>query len=312
MPSHPPSQLALFDAPAPARPERAGRDARPERAEGAAQPAHPEPTARAERSDAAAASDAAASPEPSADAPHDGTTRGRLPVREDAVPLASDLARRLSSALGMSVHLRLTDNRATLVSFRRGPEGLRLRAHHLFLGAPDAVVHAMARYIGRNDAGAGEALEAYARSRSGLVRRERRPGKPLRTRGKCFDLRALFTRLNATHFDGRVNVDVGWARKPGRARRRSIHLGGYDARLREIRIHPALDRPHVPAFVVDYLVFHAMLHADLAGPGEPALDADGRCAPEHTPAFSEREATFPLREAAQRWLVDNLSSLMRG
>jgi hypothetical protein len=339
MPSHPPSQLALFDAPAPARPERTGREARPERAEGAAQPeptarrerseavalpepatsherpaqpAQPEPTARAARSEAAAPSEHSEPADLFADAPDEGATRGRLPVREDAVPLAADLARRLSAALGMSVHLRLTDNRATLVSFRRGPEGLRLRAHHLFLGAPDAVVHAMARYIGRNDAGAGEALEAYARSRRGLVRRERRPGKPLRTRGKCFDLRALFARLNTTHFDGRVNVDVGWARKPGRARRRSIHLGGYDARLREIRIHPALDRPHVPAFVVDYLVFHAMLHADLAGPGEPALDADGRCAPEHTPEFSEREAAFPLREAAQRWLVDNLSSLKRG
>lgn len=237
----------------------------------------------------------------------------RLPVREDAVPLASDLARRLSSVLGLPVHLRLTDNRATLVSFRRGPEGLRLRAHHLFLGAPDAVVHAMARYVGRNDAGAGEVLEDWARSRSSLVRRERLPGKPLRTRGKCFDLRALAARLNAAHFDDRVRVDVGWARKPGRARRRSIHLGGYDARLREIRIHPALDRPHVPAFVVDYLVFHAMLHADLAASGEAVTtDADGRCAPEHTPAFLEREAAFPLRDAAQRWLADNLTSLMRG
>ncbi|MFP2932159.1 hypothetical protein ACLESO_44760, partial [Pyxidicoccus sp. 3LG] len=96
-------------------------------------------------------------------------------------------------------------------------------------------------------------------------------------------------------------------------RRRSIHLGGYDARLREIRIHPALDRPHVPAFVVDYLVFHALLHADLAGPEDVAdLTGDGRCAPEHTPAFREREAGFPLRDAAQRWLADNLTSLMRG
>jgi hypothetical protein len=234
-------------------------------------------------------------------------------VREDAVPLASDLARRLSSLLGFPVHLRLTDNRATLVSFRRTPEGLRLRVHHLFLGAPDAVVHAMARYVGRNDAGAGAALEAYAHSRSGLVRRERQPGKPLRSRGKCFDLRALSARLNATHFDNRVRVDVGWARKPGRARRRSIHLGGYDSRRREIRIHPALDKPHVPAFVVDYLVFHAMLHADLAGPDASVPDAeDGRCAPGHTPDFLEREAAFPLRDAAQRWLAENLTSLKRG
>lgn len=263
MRSHPPSQLALFDAPAPSRPER------------------PEPTP------------------PAGSAPHASpASRDRLPVREDAIPLAADLARRLSTALGAPVHLRLTDNRATLVSFRRGPEGLRLRAHHLFLGAPDAVVLAMARYAGRNDDAAREVLETYARSHRGLVRRERRPGKPLRARGRCFDLGALAARLNAAYFDGRVRVDVGWARKPGRARRRSIHLGGYDVRLREIRIHPALDRPHVPAFVVDYLVFHAMLHADLADPDEATLD--------------ERAAAFPLRDAAQRWLAENLTSLMRG
>ncbi|RKG63017.1 hypothetical protein D7W79_40690, partial [Corallococcus exercitus] len=101
-----------------------------------------------------------------------------------------------------------------------------------------------------------------------------------------------------------------------------IHLGGYDARLREVRVHPALDRPTVPAFVVDYIVFHALLHADLAatptgqdaGPdaGPDTHDAAGRCAAEHTPDFLAREAAFPLREAAWRWLLENLSSLRRG
>jgi len=245
-----------------------------------------------------------------ADPREDSTPRSRLPAREEALPLAAELARRLSSLLGGPVHLRLTDNRATLVSFRRGPEGLRLRVHHLFLGAPDPVVEALAAYAGRTDAQASEVLEAYAHAHSERVRRERRPGKPLRTRGRCFDLQAIYARLNASWFDGRVQVDVGWARKPGGTRRRSIHVGGYDARLREIRIHPALDRPHVPAFVVDYLVFHAMLHADLAGTDDES--SEGRCAPEHTPMFREREVLFPLRDAAQRWLHDNHASLLRG
>jgi hypothetical protein len=222
----------------------------------------------------------------------------RLPAREDAVPLAEELARRLSSALGAPVHLRLTDNRATLVSFRRGPEGLRLRAHHLFLGAPDTVVRAMADYAGRGVESAREVLEAYARERQERVRRERRPGESLRSRGRCFDLRAVAARLNAAYFGGRVHVETGWARRPAGTRRRTIHLGGYDVRRREIRIHPALDRPSVPAFVVDYLVFHALLRAELST--------------EDTPEFQEREAAFPLREAAQRWLADNLTALKRG
>lgn len=271
MPPHPSSQLGLFDVPGPERPERKAPPERP-----------PPPVARQ-----------------------------RLPAREDALPLAAELARRLSADLGVPVHLRLTDNRATLVSFRRLPEGLRLRVHHLFLDAPDAVVRAMADYAGRDRAEARETLEDFIHSRQGLLRRERRPGAPLRTRGKCFDLRAVAARLNATYFEGRVRVDVGWARKPGQRRRRTIHLGGYDARLREIRVHPALDRPHVPAFVVDFVMFHALLHADLAAP-DMETGATGRCAAEHPPGFYEREAAFPLRDTAQRWLAENLRTLLRG
>lgn len=250
------------------------------------------------------------------DAPAPGreSARSRLPSREDALPRAAELARRVSALLGQPVHLRLTDNRATLVSYRRLPEGVRLRLHHLFLDAPDTVVRAVALYVA-GDSAAREVLEAFSHAHHDQVRRERRPGAPLRTRGRCFDLKAVHARLDAAYFDGRVHaVEVGWARRPARRTRRTIHLGGYDARLREVRVHPALDRPTVPAFVVDFIVFHALLHADLAATdaGPDAHDAHGRCAAEHTPAFLAREAAFPLREAAWRWLLENLSSLRRG
>ncbi|GMU05246.1 hypothetical protein [Corallococcus caeni] len=257
------------------------------------------------------------------DAPAPGSAAARsLPSREDALPRAAELARRVSALLGLPVHLRLTDNRATLVSYRRLADGVRLRLHHLFLEAPDSVVRALALYVA-GDTAAREVLEAFSHAHHGQVRRERRPGAPLRTRGRCFDLKAVHARLDATYFDGRVHgVEVGWARRPARRTRRTIHLGGYDARLREVRVHPALDRPTVPAFVVDFIVFHALLHADLAaadtghetGPeaGQDLHDAAGRCAAAHTPAFLAREAAFPLREAAWRWLLENLSSLRRG
>ncbi|AFE03434.1 hypothetical protein COCOR_00356 [Corallococcus coralloides DSM 2259] len=257
------------------------------------------------------------------DAPAPGRepARSRVPSREDALPRAAELARRVSALLGRPVHLRLTDNRATLVSYRRLPEGVRLRLHHLFLDAPDAVVRALALYVA-GDTAAREVLEAFSHAHHDQVRRERRPGAPLRTRGRCFDLKAVHARLDAAYFDGRVHaVEVGWARRPARRTRRTIHLGGYDARLREVRVHPALDRPTVPAFVVDFIVFHALLHADLAathtvqdaGPDtHDSHDDSGRCAAEHTADFLAREAAFPLREAAWRWLLENLSSLRRG
>jgi hypothetical protein len=228
--------------------------------------------------------------------------RRRPPAREEALPQAAALAHRLSRELGVPVHLTLTDNRATFLTFQRRPDGLQLRAHHLFLLAPDDVVRALADYAGRGDESAQALLEAHIHAHSALVRRERRA--PLKSRGRCFDLRAIYARLNAAHFEGALQADIGWARRPGHKRRKSIHLGLYDARLREIRVHPALDAPDVPAFVVDAVVFHAMLHQLF-----PDAPGSRQCA--HPPGFRERERAFPHLDAALRWQHENLRSLLR-
>jgi hypothetical protein len=231
--------------------------------------------------------------------------RRPLPARADTLPQAAELAHRLSTLLKLPVHLTLTDNRATLVSFRRVPEELRLRVHHLFLGAPEPVVRAIAAFVGRSDARAQALLEEYTRGKRDRVRHTRRPGAPLKSRGQCFDLRAIYERLNTTHFQGHIEADIGWARRPGRKQRKTIRLGIYDDRLREIRLHPALDQPHVPAFVVDAIVFHAMLHQLF--PEEP-----GSCPSSHSPEFLERERALPLLEAALRWQHEHLRALLRG
>ncbi|WP_224362786.1 hypothetical protein [Hyalangium versicolor] len=250
-------------------------------------------------------------PEPeSTRSPRDGTPtpsaseQRALPARAETLPRAAELAHQLSSLLKLPVHLTLTDNRATLVSFRRHPEELRLRVHHLFLDAPDAVVRAIATFVGQGDARARAMLEEYTRAQRTQVRRTRRPGAPLKARGQCFDLQPTFERLNVTHFQGQLQADIGWARRPGRKSRKTIRLATYDARLREIRVHPALDQPHVPAFVVDSVVFHAMLHALFP-------DETGNCPSSHSAEFLERERAFPLLDAALRWQHENLRSLMR-
>ena len=237
-------------------------------------------------------------------APSPGRQRA-VPSRAEALPRAAGLAHKLSELLKLPVHLTLTDNRTALVSFRRLPEELRLRVHHLFLDAPEPVVRAIAAFVGRGDARARALLEEYTRDKKARVRRTRRPGAPLKARGKCFDLRAIYERLNTTHFQGRIQADIGWARRPGPKQRKTIRLGIYDSRLRELRIHPALDQPHVPAFVVDAVVFHAMLHQLF--PDEP-----GSCPSSHSPEFLERERVFPLLDAALRWQHEHLRSLLRG
>src|SRR5271165_4382831 len=93
-----------------------------------------------------------------------------MPGREALVAQAERLARRISGELGVPVRLAVTDNRSTMVSYRRGPSALRLRVHHMFLDAPERVVHAIADYAGRGRSSAGPLLDDYIRGRQPLIR----------------------------------------------------------------------------------------------------------------------------------------------
>jgi hypothetical protein len=229
-----------------------------------------------------------------------------LPQRSSLVAQAEVLAQRLSADLSVPVRLAVTDNRSTMVSYRRGPSALRLRVHHMFLDAPERVVHAIADYAGRGRSSAGPLLDDYIRGRQPLIRGGRETDGNLKPRGRCFDLGAIFERINREHFQNGVRASIGWGRMPGRRRRKSIRLGVYDHQTREIRIHPALDRPEVPAFFVDFIVFHEMLHQLF--PSSP-----GRGRRNHHPrAFRDREKAFPRYAAAIKWEKENLRIILRG
>lgn len=229
------------------------------------------------------------------------------PSRGVALEKANTLAFRLSRDLGVAVRLSVTDNRSTMVSFRRAQNALRLRIHHMFLDAPDGVIQAIADYAGRGRRNAGSVLDDFIRGRQVLIRQHRHDGEDeLEPLGRCFDLQQIFKDLNARFFQDGIQARIGWGRMPGKRRRKSIRLGVYDHQTREIRIHPSLDRPDVPRFFVEFIVFHEMLHQLFPSP-------PGRGRRVHHPrAFRDRERAFPLYEAAIHWEKQNLRLLLRG
>ncbi|MBN9682567.1 MULTISPECIES: hypothetical protein [unclassified Corallococcus] len=227
--------------------------------------------------------------------------------REELWSRAESLAWRLSANLGMPVRLAVTDNRSTMVSFRRGSQVLQLRLHHMFLDAPEVIVRAVADYAGRGHRAAGALLDEYIRGQQPLIRQLRRESDAeLNPLGRCFDLRALYNGVNEAYFGNAIQARIGWGRMPPRRRRKSIRLGVYDHQTREIRIHPALDKPDVPAFFVEFIVFHEMLHQLF-----PSSNRTGRRV-HHPRAFRERERTYPHYAAALRWERENLGALLRG
>ena len=218
---------------------------------------------------------------------------------------AESLARDLSRELGLPVRLSVTDNRSTMISFRRAPAALRLRLHHMFLDAPEPVVRAVADYAGRGQRRAGRVLDDFIRREQPRIRQERDATDEYFTpEGRYFHLEEIRDRLNERFFQGGVRATIGWGRAPGRRRRKSIRLGVYDHQTREIRIHPALDHPEVPRFFVEFIVFHEMLHQLF-----PSSNGPGRRV-HHPRGFRDRERAYPLYEAAIAWERENLRALL--
>jgi hypothetical protein len=227
-----------------------------------------------------------------------------IPPRAVMFAQARAVAEQLSGALGCPVRLSVTDNRSTMVSFRRRAGAIAIRLHHMFLAAPPPVLEAVAQFVSRRSADAGRVLDDYVMSCNHRIRRDppaRRNTAP-RPRGRVYDLQAIFDRLNAEHFGGAIDARIGWGRDA--TGRRSIRLGVYDHLTRCIRIHPALDRPEVPAFFVDFIVFHEMLHQAV-----PAKRGAARRS-HHSREFRRLERSFPLYQQAVAWERLNLPLLL--
>jgi hypothetical protein len=232
----------------------------------------------------------------------------RLWARELQRDGAARLADALSSLLAEGVRLVVHDNRSTMVSYRRRSGVVHYRIHHMFLDAPPEVVRALAEFAGAargmaaRRRAAGDRIDAYVRKHRARIAAPR-PARVV-ARGHTHDLQAIYDRLNATWFDGRIEARIGWGAVQGRRRRRTIKTGVYVQDARLIRIHRALDRPEVPELYVAMVVFHEMLHQAV-----PAVERRGRRIV-HGPEFRRREREYPDFERARQWEEAHLHLLL--
>lgn len=212
----------------------------------------------------------------------------------------------IASVAARPVRLTLTENRSVLLSLRREKGIVLLRLHHMFLHAPLAVVRAVARGLSRKHRGADGAVRRFMNENLHRVRKARRPLPPLLTAGKAHDLRRIYDAMNARFFGSKLDVPLTWGRGSGRARRGGLTFGSYDPVLALIRIHPVLDRPEVPRYFLESVVYHEMLHHHMGG----VPDRAGRTV-YHSRAFRVAEAAYPQHQASLNWEKANLPHLLR-
>jgi hypothetical protein len=200
-----------------------------------------------------------------------------------------------------SVRVEFCPFRATLYSFRITPEGTaRLKFHRVFELAPDDVLYQAARLMlcrrrGERARVERRAYDAFVKALPpgafdlpGARRASwrARPGP-----GRVHSLEESFARVNARYFQGRLpRPRLCWS--PRAARR---VMGTYQERSDRVIVSRRLDAANVPLLVLDYLMYHELLHKFLG----PRKRRDGR-RNLHGAEFKRLERRFErLTEARQ-------------
>ena len=180
---------------------------------------------------------------------------------------------------------------------------LYFRISDLLEAAPESVLHAIAHIliakIYRKDIDPHHAARyrKYVGSRAisekaHLVRQMRGRKRIEDPTGNVYDLNEIFDDLNLRYFHGLMaRPTMSWSQSSARNM-----LGHYDPAHNAIVISRVFDHLRVPRFVVEYIVYHEMLH--LKHPVK--LRGSRRCV--HPKQFQEEEKLFPRLEEVKEFL----------
>lgn len=201
------------------------------------------------------------------------------------------------------VEFRQFANVNSFIEWNEG--GLEVRLSDLMASAPEPVQEALAwillsklfrrpvpaaqsyryrRFWNRKDM--SQALEA--------MRRERGRKRMLPPEGKTYNLIEIFENLNFRFFHGLMSrPEIGWSAKVSRSL-----LGHYDSAHHAIVISAFLDEPGTPLEVLEYVLYHEMLHLRFPVERRGAR----RCV--HTAEFRKAEDEFPEVDRVKRRLEE--------
>jgi hypothetical protein len=189
------------------------------------------------------------------------------------------------------------------LTIRRRDEELIVRFSDLLERAPMAVLEGAAAlllakiYRRRTPRALVAAYNDYAKShrtrqriqnmRSGRVRRA-----SLDAAGRHFDMNAMFDDLNSRFFAGTLRKPhLGWSTRGWRRQ-----FGSYDPGPNQILLNKRMDRPEVPRYVVEFVMYHEMLHV------KHPTRRSGCTLLSHSPEFRAEEKLFSGFERARKAL----------
>lgn len=188
-------------------------------------------------------------------------------------------------------------------TWRRRRSTLSFRISDYMDASPEPVIESLAWFLlcraygKRCPDGMAERYLGHARSREMWA-----PKKPIyvsRARSLAFrpvgshrDLGTVFDYVNSCYFGGLIRrPDLAWARESP-----SVRLGFYFEPLDILAANRVLDSEKVPRYVLEFVVYHELLHGVMDAKGTPTRRLH------HTREFRERERRFSMYGEAEEWL----------
>jgi len=180
---------------------------------------------------------------------------------------------------------------------------LLVRISDLLEGAPEPILRALAHILlaklyrkpieREHSTRYRRYVSSHDITQKAHLMRQRRGRKRIESpKGRVYDLEEIFEKLNARFFYGLLaRPQMTWSRSDARNM-----LGHYDPAHNAIVVSKVFDQPQVPAYAVEYIVYHEMLH--LKHPVK--LRGSRRCV--HSAEFQAEEKLFQHLDKARLFL----------
>ena len=200
----------------------------------------------------------------------------------------------LQKEINKPVLLTLTDNSTSMISVREKQGGISVRLHRIFLKADNEVLDEIVRFI-KKKRGKTPVINQFIRQNQNFLE-ERKPRKTtINPNGIIYNLTDIFNSLNSEYFNNSLSVLITWGKRSPRYAVKRRTLGNYQKKTNIIRINPILDSRKVPRYVIEFIVYHEMLHAII----DTVLKNGRRSI--HSKEFKNRERKYRNYHTAIEW-----------
>lgn len=216
------------------------------------------------------------------------------------MPLA-DLQLQLQKNLKKKLQVKINNNRSTMLSVRWEPDCTKVSLHEMFLQAPKNVMEELACYVRRELKDITPSVKAFIEDNiKNLDYTHLIDPDKLTNRGNTYNLQEIYNSLNEDYFTGKLNLFITWFGKSYQKNRSRITFGLYHDPLKLIKINRFLDSPAFPDYLVQFVVYHEMLHYVC-----PSYYDEKGIHRIHSKEFKEREVLFKHYDLAQNWIKDH-------